>query len=100
MENTTRIVTLTHFGRPVTVAVETARYANGNRLAVQLIDAADGSPYATVSVNVEGVALADDEFVFKTYSENEGLLEEMIAAGVVAPTGRMAAIGPICRLMP
>ena len=60
--------------------------------------------YATASINVVGVRLADDEFVFKTYSENDGLLEAMIAAGIVQKTGRSVEVGmagrqPICRLL-
>ena len=100
MENPTRTVTLTHFGRPVTVSVETGRYAHGDGLAVQLIDTGDGMHYATVSVNVEGAPLAGEEFVFKTYSENEGLLEALTAAGVVAVTGKTTDVGPVCRLLP
>src|SRR4051794_36853865 len=83
MDDPLHTVTLSHLGRLVTVSIQIDRYAHGGGLAVQLIDASDGMDYATVSVNVRGVTLADDEFVFKTYSENEGLLEGMLAALVV-----------------
>jgi hypothetical protein len=73
-------------------------------LAVFLEDVEDGEPYATASMRVPGLRLADDEFVFKTYSENDGLLEAMIAAGIVETTGRFIGVGmagdqPICRLL-
>lgn len=82
------------------VQIETGRYQNG-RLAVQLL--CDGEDYATISVNLPGAPISPDEFVFKTYSENEGLFEELRRVGAIEWTGRTAGnttIGPlpICRL--
>jgi hypothetical protein len=94
-----RTVTIKHFGRSITVSVHAQQYYRGNGLAVRLIDESDGEDYAMVSVNIEGLTLKDDEFVFKTYSENEGLLEGLLAAGVVEQTGRSESLGPICRLL-
>ncbi len=94
-----RTETISHAGNRLTVSIHTGRYEHGDGLAVQLIDEADGLPYATVSVNVEGLTLKDDEFVFKTYSENEGLLEELRAAGVVEFAGQLTDFGPVCRLV-
>jgi len=87
---------------PHSLFVQTDRYTFGGGLVVDLIDET-GEPYARVSINF-GSRLADDEFVFKTYSENDGLLEAMLAAGVVETTGRFVAVGmagdqPICRLL-
>ncbi len=98
MDYTPRTVTLNHFGRPVTVSVHADQYHHGGGLAVQLYE--DGEPYATVSVNIEGLRLKEDEFVAKTYSENEGLLEGLLAAGVVEEVGFSPTFGPICRLLP
>jgi hypothetical protein len=88
---------------PRKLSVLTGRYKFGDGLVVDLLEET-GEPYATVSVNIEGVRLADGEFVFKTYSENDGLLEAMLAAGIVETTGRFVAVGmagdqPICRLL-
>ena len=96
-----KTVTFTHLGNQVTVSIHTERYSFGGGLAVQLIGRCE--EYATVSVNA-GSRLADDEFVFKTYSENEGLLEGLLAAGVVETTERFVELGfagpqPICRLL-
>ena len=66
---------------------------------MELFTVLDHEPWATVSVNVDGVSLPSDEFVFKTYSENEGLLEAMLAAGFVELTRKSAGVGPICRLL-
>lgn len=99
MDDQHRTMTISHCGRHVTVSIHADRYTHGGGLAVQLIDEADGMPYATVSVNFEGLTLKDDEFVFKTYSENEGLLEELLAADVIGLTGQSTELGPVCRLL-
>lgn len=97
MDTKPHTLTLTGYGPPRTVSVQTDQYVHGG-LAVQLVDESDGMPFATVSIKVPDVTLKDDEFVFKTYSENEGLLEQLLAAGAVERTGRSVPIGPICRL--
>ncbi len=85
-----------HFGRQLTVNLVTAEYAENDRLAVQLFQ--DEELYAVVSVNVPEVDLDTEEFVFKTYTENEGLFEELLRLGVIRATGRCCAVGPICVL--
>ena len=104
MNEEPQAVKINHLGKPITVSIQTDRYQHGGGLAVQLIDEKDGGDYATVSVNVQTASLKEDEFVFKTYSENEGLLEALLAAKVVAVTGRTVEVGmagpqPICRLV-
>ena len=92
-----------HFGKTFEGSLEFLRYQNGN-LAVQL-NLDDGEPFATLSVNVEGITLADNEFVAKTYSENEGLVEQFIEKGHFVPVAISAPVGfapsqPILRLSP
>lgn len=87
---------------PRKLSVETDLYKFGGGQVVDLIDDF-GEPYARVSVNC-GVPLADNEFVFKTYSENDGLIEAMLAAKIIETTGRSVEVGlagpqPICRLL-
>ena len=90
-----------HAGQKFEGSLEFQRYQNGN-LAVQLcLD--NGEPFATLSVNVEGVTLGEDEFVAKTYSENEGLVEQFIEKGHFIPVSRDAQVGfagsqPILRI--
>lgn len=91
-----------HFGNKYEGRLEFGRYGNGN-LAVQL-NLDNGEPYATLSVNTE-LALADNEFVAKTYSENEGLVEQFIEKGHFVPVSISAPVGfapsqPILRLSP
>jgi hypothetical protein len=92
------MVRIDHYGLRE-VDIRTDRYPNG-RLAVQLLQ--NGEDYATLSVNLPMESIGRDEFIFKTYSENEGLYEELLRAGVIEWTGRTAGddtIGPlpICR---
>jgi hypothetical protein len=95
--------TISAAGEPRLVSVSPEEYQHGG-LAVQLMDELDGELYATDSIHVRGVRLAQDEFIFKTYSENDGLLESMLDAGIVEETGRSVELGftgpqPICRLV-
>lgn len=89
-----------HLGKTYKGHIEKATYPNG-RLAVVLHDEESG--YAKLSINVpEYKNIAEGEFVFKNYSENEGLYEEMLRLGVIKPTGKYASSGyvscPICTL--
>ncbi len=63
------------------------KYHNG-ATALELIDAEDGQPIAMASVNVAGHSehLDSDEMFIKDWSENEGMLDTLIKAGVVSPT--------------
>lgn len=65
--------------------VEATNYNDGTQ-AVVLYD--EDGPYATFSVNMEGVVLAPGEFCAKTWSENEDMREPMLASGLFEDTGR------------
>lgn len=82
--------------------VRQGQYDNG-RVALQLIDAEDGSPIAKATVNLPDVPLADDEVAIKDYSENEGMKASLIEAGIIEDTGKRAWAGrvevPVCRLV-
>jgi len=76
-------------------------YANG-RMALRLVDAETGEPIATASVNVPEEPLAEDEICIKTWSENEGMEESLVAANIIKPAHRYIKLGwvtgYICRL--
>lgn len=61
-----------------------------------------GAPYAKVSVRMPGVELAWNEILVKDYGENEGLLEQLVEAGVLYDTGLVVPSGfvelKICRI--
>ena len=67
-------------------------YANG-RKAIRILDAEDGSPVMTATVNVPEAHLEPDEVIIKNYSENEGCLPFLITNGVVSPAERWVGHG-------
>lgn len=68
-------------------------YGNG-ATAIQL-QGPDGEPIGTLSVNVPESAgpLAENEFLAKTYSENERFVQPAIDSGLFADTGRVVRAG-------
>lgn len=83
------------------------KYFNG-RTAISLVSSIDGDdvckgePIATATVNIPDVALSPDEVIIKNYSENEGVLDVLLKAGIVELSGRTIKSGfvtmPICIL--
>jgi len=80
-----------------------SKYTNNNRVAIVLQDKETGEPYATASVNVVHADLKPDEVAIKDYSEGEGMLNDLVAAGIVEDTGKTVPSGyvdiPIARLL-
>ena len=79
------------------------RYYGNNRTAIQLLDASDGGPVATATVNIPECPLEEDQVIIKTYSENEGMLRALMDAGVVSSPVSYVQSGfvtcPICKLL-
>lgn len=76
------------------VSLVMARDHRNDQLHVQAWTDQDGfpEPWGTVSVvphdgQTVFLAGAPDEFFCKTYSENRGVLEQLVAQGLVEPTG-------------
>lgn len=86
-----------------TCAVNFARYADNNRVAIQLVDAEDGGPVAMATLNLPDVPMAEDEVAIKDYSENTGMAQALINAGIVASPRRVESSGfvsvPVCALL-
>lgn len=78
-------------------------YEHGKRVALCLIDAVDGEPVSTCTVNLPDEPLGDGEVFIKDYSENEGMVEFLVKEGIVELTGREIRSGyasiPICKLL-
>jgi len=86
------------------------KYRNG-RTALELVAAEDdeeneifeGEPIANCTVNIHDIELNADEVCIKNYSENERMLETLVNAGIVKPTGINVETGfvsiPICKLL-
>ena len=87
------------FDNDYEVQVQKAEYKNGGT-ALQLIDAEDGTLFATATLWVEG--LASDEVAIKNYSENLGMLTFLVANKIVEQPHRQINNGfiniPVCRL--
>lgn len=62
-----------YWNGPVTLKFQ--QYSNGRR-AVSLVTP-DGEPVMTCTVNLPDVIVQEDNVLIKSYSENEGLLEEL-----------------------
>jgi len=75
-----------------TVILTAGTYANG-RKAIRILDAEDGLPVMTATVNVPEAHLEPDEIIIKNYSENEGCLPFLITNGVVSPVERWVGHG-------
>lgn len=104
--------TFTHMGDMYDGRLDTFhRYADNNNTVVRLesrpVGSAPDAPwelYATLSVNTD-LVLPENRFVFKTYSENHGLYEEMLNNGLIAPTHQSVMCGfagpqPVVTLVP
>ena len=87
----------------VMVSVFKSNYLDNDRVAIELM-LEDGEPWAVATVNMPEIPLAEDEVIIKTYSENEGVLECLLAANVVSKPLRYVPAGytqvPIVKLHP
>lgn len=80
------------------------RYYGNSRPALQLIDANDGCPIATATLNLPEEKLDDDEICIKNYSENMGMLESLLEHGLVDEPTRFIQLNhvrvPVCKMRP
>lgn len=76
------------------VLIRVGRYPAGGALYVDLFNKADG-PVTTLSTNLVpyGAAVASDEFTVKCWSENEPVIDAMLATGLFEDTGRRIPTG-------
>jgi hypothetical protein len=78
------------------------KYSNG-RLALEFLDPEDGCPIVMATVNLPDADIADDEVAIKDYSENAGILQELMDQGVVSAPLRYKNSGfvriPICKVL-
>lgn len=70
-------------------------------IALQLVSLEDGLPVATATSYVDG--LMKHEIAIKNYSENEGIMQLLLDAGIVARPHRYIKSGfvefPICEFL-
>ncbi|MGH6639174.1 MAG: hypothetical protein ACREXN_01115 [Polaromonas sp.] len=53
----------------------------------------EGEPFGTVTVNVPGYPLADDEVLVKTWEENAPARQPLLNSGVFSDTGKRVPCG-------
>lgn len=81
--------------------VQWATY-KGGRIAMRLVDEHNEGPVATATVNLPEHPLPDGYVLIKSWSENEGMVEALEAAGIVehialVPAGYVFA--HLCKLL-
>jgi len=83
------------------LTLEICTYRAPQNKGIQLYDA-DHMPCARATLNPDFL-LPENHVAIKDYSENEGVLEALIAARVIETTGEYVQAGfenvPICRLL-
>jgi hypothetical protein len=67
-----------------TCDVRMDNYQN-DRVALMLTDVKDASPIATATVNIPEANLEVGEVIIKSWSENNGMAEALIAGGIIGP---------------
>ena len=81
------------------------RFYYNSRVAIQLYGAENGEPIATATVNLPELPLKEGQCFIKNYSENEGMVNALVAAGLVEEIEPFT-YGPnrvdcsLCRLIP
>jgi hypothetical protein len=79
------------------------KYPSTNQNYIQLIDSEDGFPVATASINMPGLDLLPNEVIIKDYSENEGMFDTLVNAGIIKKTNKGAqltyGIAPIAEII-
>jgi hypothetical protein len=70
------------------------KYGNNDRIALILEDANGGaSPIATATINLINQPLEANEVIIKDYSENEGMYNTLLKAGVIGEVKRRVPSG-------
>lgn len=77
-------------------------YHNNSRVAILLVDSTTGEQVATATLNTDA-DLKNDEVIIKDYSENTGMLQALMDAGIIsAPIGIFQTgyvRSPVCKLL-
>lgn len=78
-------------------------YVENNKPTITLVDMEDGCDYAVATINVPEISIPHNHVVIKNYSENEGILEKLIAEGIISKPVVMVQTGfvsvPVCKLL-
>lgn len=72
--------------------LEFEKYADGMGAAMMVRDA-QSQPYSVLTINVPSVKLDSNEFIVKTYSENEAISKAIFTTGWFEDTGKRVKTG-------
>ena len=85
------------------INIKIARYGNG-RKAIILVDATDGMPFMTATMNALQKEVDVEDVVIKDYSENMGIYEWLVAKNIIEPAHALHKLAfdsvPVCKLLP
>ena len=83
--------------------VQFSKYTQNNRIAISLIDAEDGEPIAKATLNLNEIPLEKNEIIIKNYSENEGIYDCLVEAGIISKVKRIINLnrveGLVCDIL-
>jgi hypothetical protein len=92
----TNSINITTWGQTLKVRPEVSAYTN-DRLAISLLyfdeEMQGWFPHCKVTVNLPDIHLNEGEVLIKDWSENAPIVEALIAAGWLIPTGREVSSG-------
>ncbi len=75
---------------PVVLVVD--NYQSGKAPAIMLEDT-DGELFCTLTCNIPGTRLEENEVLIKTWSENEEIAASILASGLLKDTGKRVPTG-------
>jgi len=83
--------------------IKKTNYATKGRIALQLYDLQDYQPIATATVNLPDESIEEGHVFIKNWSENEGIYQALLKAGVIEPLVRRVSTGYVeayvCKLL-
>lgn len=70
-----------------------SKYMVNNRIALELLETGTEERIATATTNLVDEHVEENEVVIKNYSENEGIYEVLLKAGIIGPVKRKVTSG-------
>lgn len=81
------------YGKSYKVVISVDHYRLTKAAAIQLNMVEDGEPWCTLTCNIPGTVLADNEILVKTWSENEETAKCALASGLFRDTRKRVSTG-------
>lgn len=84
----------TLYGKPRGMAyIVEKTYSNPSNLCLEVYDYKTGEPICIATTNIAGYHCDPGHVLIKNWSENEGVYEALLAAGVIGPVVRKVPTG-------